>query len=182
MNAIETALQVVDVLNREAIDYMLVGSFSSNHWGIPRSTKDADFVLQLAPSEISRLWTVFEKDFELDSQLTFETKTGSQKIEMRHRGTAFLVELFLLSSDGHHQERFRRRQREALRERVVWYPTPEDVIIQKVRWARTKDLDDARDVIAVQFGKLDFPYVERWCREHGTLERLNEIRRSIPPI
>ena len=61
-------------------------------------------------------------------------------------------------------------------------PTAEDVVIQKVRWGRLKDLADALNVLAVQGGRLDFAYIERWCRAHGTLERLDELRRSIPPI
>jgi hypothetical protein len=67
-------------------------------------------------------------------------------------------------------------------EREAWIATAEDMIIQKVRWGRLKDLDDALNVLAVQGDKLDFAYIERWCRAHGTLEQLDELRRSIPPI
>ena len=39
-----------------------------------------------------------------------------------------------------------------------------------------KDLDDARDVLAVQgVAQLDMPYVRRWCERHGTLPALDEI-------
>ena len=34
---------------------MVVGSMSSNIYGIPRSTKDADFVIELGNQSISRL-------------------------------------------------------------------------------------------------------------------------------
>ena len=44
----DVALRVVDVLNKSGIPFMLVGGFSSNCHGIPRSTKDADFVVQLS--------------------------------------------------------------------------------------------------------------------------------------
>ena len=37
-------LRVAEALDRCAISYLLVGAFSSNRYGIPRSTKDADFV------------------------------------------------------------------------------------------------------------------------------------------
>jgi hypothetical protein len=60
--------------------------------------------------------------------------------------------------------------------------TAEDMIVQKVRWNRDKDRDDARNILAVQGSALDFPYIERWCDAHGTRERLEELRRSIPPI
>ena len=46
---IKTAvLAVIDSLEAEQIPYMLVGSFSSNFYGIPRSTEDGDLVIELA--------------------------------------------------------------------------------------------------------------------------------------
>ena len=47
MTTDDVTLLVVDALHREKILAMLVGSFSSNYYGIPRSTKDVDFVVQL---------------------------------------------------------------------------------------------------------------------------------------
>ncbi len=61
-------------------------------------------------------------------------------------------------------------------------PTAEDVIITKLRWARSKDRDDVRDVIAVQGDAIDWPYVHAWADQHGTRGLLDEIRASIPPI
>jgi len=55
--------------------------------------------------------------------------------------------------------------------------------VQKLRWGRNKDLDDARDVLAVQGPEtLDMAYVERWCAEHGTLDRLQVALDGIPPL
>jgi len=34
----------------------------------------------------------------------------------------------------------------------------------------------------VQGDAHDFPDLERWCDNHGTRARLEELRRSIPPI
>ena len=56
----------------------------------------------------------------------------------------------------------------------------------KLRWGilarRSKDLDDVRNVIAVQADRIDWDYVHRWCEQHGTRALLDEIRASIPPI
>ena len=49
------ARTVVDALNAEQIPYLLVGSFSSNFYGIPRSTKDADFVIELSGKSVMSL-------------------------------------------------------------------------------------------------------------------------------
>jgi len=52
----------------------------------------------------------------------------------------------------------------------------------KERWLRDKDRLDLKNVLTVQRGKLDWSYIEKWCQEHGTLARLEEIRRTVPEI
>ncbi len=55
--------------------------------------------------------------------------------------------------------------------------------MQKLRWGRSKDLDDARDVLAVQGEEsLDMSDIEKWCLTPSTLDRLLAIQASIPPI
>ena len=77
----------------------------------------------------------------------------------------------------------RRRMASAQLQRETWLPTPEDVIVQKLRWGRNKDLDDARDVLAVQGPEtLEMAYIEYWCARHGTLLRLQEALDGIPPL
>ncbi len=52
----------------------------------------------------------------------------------------------------------------------------------KLRWPRSKDLDDARDVIAMQGHELDWNYIHHWTSIHQTRARLDDIRASIPPL
>jgi hypothetical protein len=175
-------LRVVEALDVCGIPFLLVGAFSSNHYGIPRSTKDADFVLQLKSAVGDDFVRALGEPFDLDPQLSFETTTGTYRQVLKYRGAPFTVELFFLSNDPHDQERFKRRREIQLLGRRFWFPSPEDVIITKLRWARSKDKDDARNVMSVQRGKLDWPYIEKWCNGHGTLALLQEIRRSVPEI
>ena len=175
-------LQVADALTACGISYLLAGSFASNFYGIPRSTEDADFVLQLAGGAGADFAGKLGAGFEFDPQLSFETVTGTHRQYLRHVRTSFKIELFMLSKDAHDQERFARRREQNLFVRKVWLLSPEDVIISKLRWARSKDEDDVKDVMTVQRDRLDWPYIEQWCREHGTLDLMNEIRSSVPEI
>ena len=49
---------VVDALEALSVRYMIVGSLASNFHGIPRSTRDADFVVELAPGAWSASQTL----------------------------------------------------------------------------------------------------------------------------
>jgi hypothetical protein len=187
MNLYQLAGSVVSALEVEDIPYMVVGALSSSVFGIPRATKDVDIVLQLETREpLGRLETRLKEVVTFDPQITFETLTGS----LRHILTSknkppFIVELFELGTDPFVVERFSRRRREwsAQVEREVYLPTAEDVIVQKLRWGRSKDIDDARDVLAVQMpANLDMAYIERWCAAHQTAGKLQELLIEIAPL
>ncbi len=165
---------------------MLVGSNSSSAYGIPRSSQDADFVIELGEKSIMELSRRLNPSIRIDPQMSFETVTMTRRYVAEVVGIPFKIEFFLLNDDPHNQERFRRRQRVSVLDRQVWMPTPEDVIVTKLHWAllanRSKDRDDVRDVIAVQGDRIDWDYVHGWCEQHGTRALLDEIRASIPPI
>jgi hypothetical protein len=55
-------------------------------------------------------------------------------------------------------------------------PTAEDVVIQKLRWQRDKDIADVRIVIAVQAAQLDWSYIHYWTDQHGTTDLLRRLR------
>jgi hypothetical protein len=182
MTGEQAIVAVIDALNNLGFDYLVVGSISSNQYGIPRSTKDADFVVELGDRSIGVVARLLGPDFKLDPQMSFETVTGTLRSEIAVVNTAFTIEVFQLSTDAHDQERFRRRVPTKVLGRDSWLPTAEDVIITKLRWARSKDRDDVRDVIAVQQALIDWDYVHSWTERHGTTELLREIRRSIAAI
>jgi hypothetical protein len=185
MTLSEAAALVVDALEQQGIAYMVTGGLAANLYGIPRATHDADIVLQVSGSDMAKVAMAFPTELELDPQITFETITGSSRQTLRTLDDEdpVEIELFFLGRDDHHQERFQRRRRRAIVEigREGWVATAEDMIIQKLRWNRDKDRDDALNILAVQGDALDFTYIEKWCAVHGTLQRLAEMRRSIPP-
>ncbi|MCR4411540.1 MAG: hypothetical protein NUV77_03835 [Thermoguttaceae bacterium] len=186
MTADEAALAVIEALEALQIPYLLSGSFASGYYGIPRSTHDADFVVEWKGKSIRSLMDRLGPRFRLDPQMSFEAVTGTRRFIVHAEGNDFEVELFQLSEDPHDQERFRRRRTVPLLGRHVHLPTVEDVVVTKVRWLmatrRSKDREDARSVIAVCGESIDWDYVYSWCDRHGTRELLDEIRRSIPPI
>lgn len=184
--ATRLALQAMERLD---IRYMLVGGLSSMAYGIPRSTKDADVVLAVEPSDLDRLVNELGSEYELDPQGSFEMVTGTLRHHLRVPSIKFEIELFLLSDDAHDQSRFDRRRSFPSAQLGInaVIPTAEDVIIMKLRWfaigKRGKDRDDIRDVIAVQGDEvLDWAYINHWTDRHQTRALLDEIRKSIPPI
>lgn len=158
---------------------MVVGSFSSNYHGIPRSTKDADIVLEFDSGTWERLSLKLPEGLSLEPQGSLEMVTATRKEVVIVDGSVFEIEVFHLSEDLFDKERFSRREKVELTEgQLAWVATAEDVIVQKLRWAkgglRAKDYDDVVNVLLRKKGDVDFDYVNHWCGLHDTLPLLEK--------
>ena len=182
----EAVLAVLDALDAAAIPYMIVGSLASNFHGVPRSTRDADFVVQLSPDSLQRLGASLASGLVLERQAAFEAVTGTLRHLVVLRGSPFVCELFELSDDPHDRARFDRRVSAQVLTRESFVASAEDMIVTKLRWARDarrlKDREDVRNILAVQGPSLDWAYLDRWTAAHDTAQLLAEIRASVPPV
>jgi hypothetical protein len=175
---------VLRTLDELRVPFMLSGSLASNFYGVPRATQDADIVVELDRVPVGELSRRLGERFEVDTQLSFETVTASRRLLIRSRDSAFQVELFGLTDDSHDRERFARRRKVQLLDIVAAVPTAEDVIINKLRWwkaaNRRKDIDDARNVLAVQRTTIDREYIVNWCARLELIHEFNVLERSVP--
>jgi len=95
----EAVVEVITALGVAGLPYMLVGSLASNFHGIPRSTRDADVVIELPPDGLSRLARALPEDLTLRPQGAFEAVTGTTRYVIDLAGSPFVCELFVLSDD-----------------------------------------------------------------------------------
>ncbi len=154
---------------------------------MPRSTRDVDLLVSVrVPGSVAALIRRLSSFVTFDPQVTFDTLTwGARHVGINNGSPPYKVELFETFDDPFVVSEFDRRRRVfvPLLQRETWLPTPEDVVVQKLRWGPNKNLDDARDVLAVQGPEtLDMVYIEHWCGIHGTLSRLHEALAGIPPL
>ncbi|MDB5296772.1 MAG: hypothetical protein JWO31_2755 [Phycisphaerales bacterium] len=186
MTSDEATGAVIRALHDAGIPFMLVGSLSSNFYGVARASHDADFVVALGDAPLARVAGRLGPDLRLDPQITFESVTGTTRYRFELRDQDFTIEVFLLSSDPHDRERFARRVPAEMFGVPAFLPTPEDVIVMKLRWyvtaRRRKDRDDVVNLIAVQREKLDLPYVRQWCERHGSLAAFEELLAAAPRL
>ena len=95
-SSFEALVEVIRVLQAEQIPYMLVGAFSSNAYGYPRATKDADIVIDYREGVLKALRSALGSDFQMDLQSGFELITGTIRNLLTYVPTKFEVELFRL--------------------------------------------------------------------------------------
>jgi hypothetical protein len=177
----EALISLLSVLERLDVPYMVTGSYATNVYGLPRSTKDADVIVEAESDLIFDALDQLRPPLRPNPQLLFETVTATRRWIVEIESSPFVIEVFLLNNHAFDRSRFDRRgKHEFLTGVEAWLPTAEDVIVQKLRWValnrREKDFSDACNVMMVQARKLDWPYIERWCAELGASDILAEAR------
>jgi hypothetical protein len=70
---------MLDALEAAGKPYMIVGSLASNFHGIPRSTRDADFVVEVPPGNLDHLSSALPHGLTLQRQGSFEAVTGTTR-------------------------------------------------------------------------------------------------------
>jgi len=171
MSQQELLKKVVQALNENGIDYMITGSTASSFYGEPRSTHDIDVVVSINAAGVERLAASFpEKEFHFDKEEFLEAiknKKMSNVIDIKEGDK---IDFWVLSDAAFNRESFRRKTEEDFMGIKIKFPTPEDVIISKLKWAKEsggseKQLQDVKGVYEVYSDKLDLKYIEKWVTQ-----------------
>jgi hypothetical protein len=167
-------------LNRTGVTYYLTGSMASNYWGIPRSTHDLDFVVQLPMSAVPRIVQEFSGDFYLDEAAVRAAYRPPHQFNAIDTRSALKVDFWLPKPEPFDREMLRRREEVTIFGEPAWISTAEDVILHKLFWNRIspsdRQLGDAAGVVAVQADALDRNYLRQWAQE---LDVANDMERLL---
>src|SRR6476661_76788 len=105
----ELLVDCLQRLNRTGITYYLTGSMASNYWGIPRTTHDLDFVVQLPISAVSRIIQAFSGDFYIDESAVHAAYQPPHLFNAIDTRSALKVDFWLPQPAPFDREMLRRR-------------------------------------------------------------------------
>lgn len=166
-------------LNRTGVAYMLTGSMVSNFWGMPRTTHDLDFVVQLPEASIKPLVEEFQGDYYLDElaiRAAFKPPYQFNAIDTR---SPLKVDFWVLQPRPFELTMFSRKMQTTLFGESAWICTAEDVILHKLFWnsisPSERQVGDAAGVVAVQSEALDADYLKHWAKELAVSDVLNDL-------
>ncbi len=169
-------------LNCAEFSYYLTGSMASNYWGIPRTTHDLDFVIQLPPRAVEKIVSAFAPDYFIDAasvRAAFQPPHEFNAIDTR---SALKVDFWLPKPEPFDREMLSRRLRVTLFGEPAWITTAEDSILHKLVWNRItpseRQLADAAGVVAVQGSRLDQDYLKKWAQALAVSPELNRLLRG----
>jgi hypothetical protein len=179
MNERDLLVDCLRRLNRTEITYYLTGSMASNYWGIPRTTHDLDFVVQLPMRAVPRILLEFGGDFYIEEAAVRAAYHPPHQFNAIDTRSALKVDFWLPKPEPFDREMLRRRVRVTLFLEPAWIVTAEDVLLHKLVWNRIspsdRQLGDAAGVLAVQADALDKEYLRMWAKELQVAEELERL-------
>jgi len=165
---LELFIDSIRRLNSADIAYAVTGSMASNHWGIPRSTHDLDFVVQISASDAK----AFRDVFMVDEGMVLSARQPPYHFNLIDSRSGLKLDFWMVKSEPFDREAFGRRvRRQVVGDELAWLMTAEDVILSKLCWNKQssseRQVADVAGIVAVQGNELDRNYLRRWADKLG---------------
>lgn len=164
----QVALSVADTLERCGVPYVVGGSLASSVSGEPRSTLDIDLVVAMTEADVEPFLATLGEGFHADDHALRRAVRQRSSVNLFHRATSTKVDLFIAGGSPLDRQAMRRRVRLQVAsgpDRFLYVYTPEDILLQKLRWYRLggdvsdRQWRDILGIVLVQEHRLDEEYL-----------------------
>ena len=178
----ELLIALADILERLKIPYCITGGLAVSVWGRPRGTFDVDVVVQLGIARIKPLAENLRKLSEagyIEETIAKEAVKRGKEFNFFHPETGIKIDFWVARpGDTITNLELQRRIPKTLDDCTVYFISPEDLVVSKLRWYKesgsTRQLEDIESVLRIQ-KNLDVPYIRTWAAKQGTLEMFEQI-------
>lgn len=175
---------LLTALDRLGIPYQIGGSLAAMAWSRPRTTQDADLLLDLQPAQVAPLVAALEAEYYIDDQAVHDAIRQRASFNIVHLDTMFKIDFFIRNPAAPFDTATFQRARHAFLDDPPTIPavftSPEDIVLRKLVWYQMgsgvsdRQWLDILEVLQTQAPDLDRPYMRQWGARLGVADLLAE--------
>ncbi len=177
-------VNIAKLLKRLKIPYIVTGGIAVLIWGRPRFTADIDIVLELQPDKINNL----ERALLELSKAGYIDKEAIKQALKRHGEFNFIdgetgikVDFWIFKKkDPFDVSRLRNKATKTILGEKVYFTSPEDLILIKLKWHKEtqsdRHLEDIESILKISGNKLDKKYLRQWAKRLKVSEILKRFK------
>lgn len=170
------------IFEKLKLPYLIIGGMAVLVWGKPRFTADIDVVLEIEPSGVGGLVAALKGLNEagyVDEDVVSEMVRSGGEFNFIDGVTGIKVDFWILKKDPFDSSRLKRRVAKDISGQKVYFTSPEDLILSKLKWYKeshsARHLDDVESVLRLSGGELDVVYLKEWAGKLGVSEELGKL-------
>ena len=184
MSALAAALEdVLAVLDRLEIVFLIGGSVASGSHGLPRQTNDIDIVAAVSPTQATEFCYALQHAFYANAKTAADAVRSGRSFNVIHLKGAYKFDIFPAGDDPFVRSELARRRYTTgggFGLEGIEFPvcSAEDTILAKLGWFRKdgavseRQWHDILGVLQVQAVRLDRGYLEEWAKHLGVSDLL----------
>lgn len=174
--------EVARVLDNLNIVYAVTGGYAVSIWGKPRSTLDIDVIIELLEPKIHNLAKALKTISAMsyvDEDMVVRAFERKGEFNFIHIESGIKVDFWISSGDEFSKLQLKRRVPKMIAGRTIYFLSPEDLILNKLKWHKMSGSElQLRDIeVILKFQKkLDWKYLRKWAKQRSTLKILEKLK------
>lgn len=173
----ELLLQIVKILDKLKIPYIITGGFAVAVLAKPRFTADIDIVVEMVSKNVSQLareLLLIDKDVYVSQEAIWDAIERKEEFNFIHPQTGLKVDFWVTK---HPFEQFKKSIVKEINGQKVNFISPEDLILNKLIWYKegqgAKQLEDIESILDI--AKPDLSYIKDLAKKQSTIGILNNL-------
>lgn len=174
-------VEIAAILDKNRIPYLITGGMAVFVWGRPRFTADIDLVVELSIDKLESLESALkslDKTGYVDIDAMREALAKNGEFNFIDGKTGMKVDFWVSTNDAFDRSRLKRRVAKEIIGHDVYFSSPEDLILSKLRWWRetgsSRHKEDIASIVSISGNELSREYLNEWAEKLGCKDLLEE--------